>query len=144
MHGLDQAFPFSKLQLWASLLVKGRKGIPLRAAFYAQVIRLSSQDMSNAYALNTNLKLYLSSEGSLLYLQVIRLSSQDVPTAYASDINLELHLDSEGCLMYLQVIRLSSQDVPTAYAFELEAATIVQPEQVIEAVHKVVGTPVPA
>jgi pyruvate dehydrogenase E1 component beta subunit len=27
--------------------------------------------------------------------------------------------------------------VPTAYAFELEAATIVQPEQVIEAVHKV-------
>ena len=46
--------------------------------------------------------------------------------------------------LYLQVIRLSSQDVPTAYAFELEAATIVQPEQVIEAVHKVVGTPVPA
>ena len=44
----------------------------------------------------------------------------------------------------LQVIRLSSQDVPTAYAFELEAATIVQPEQVIEAVHKMVGTPVPA
>ena len=44
----------------------------------------------------------------------------------------------------LQVIRLSSQDVPTAYAFELEAATIVQPEQVIEAVHKVVGMPVPA
>ena len=29
-----------------------------------------------------------------------------------------------------QVVRLSSQDVPTAYAYELEAATIVQPEQV--------------
>lgn len=44
-----------------------------------------------------------------------------------------------------QVIRLSSQDVPTAYAFELEAATIVQPEQVIEAVHKVAaGAPVAA
>ena len=33
-----------------------------------------------------------------------------------------------------QVIRLSSQDVPTAYAYELEAATIVQPEQVVSAV----------
>ncbi|KAI8475891.1 MAG: thiamine diphosphate-binding protein [Monoraphidium minutum] len=33
-----------------------------------------------------------------------------------------------------QVIRLSSQDVPTAYAYELEAATIVQPEQVVNAV----------
>ncbi len=43
-----------------------------------------------------------------------------------------------------QVVRLSSQDVPTAYAYELEAATIVQPEQVIEAVHKVAGTPVAA
>jgi Transketolase, C-terminal domain len=32
-----------------------------------------------------------------------------------------------------QVVRLSSQDVPTAYAYELEAATIVQPEQVIRA-----------
>lgn len=29
------------------------------------------------------------------------------------------------------MVRLSSQDVPTAYAYELEAATIVQPEQVI-------------
>ena len=37
-----------------------------------------------------------------------------------------------------QVVRLSSQDVPTAYAYELEAATIVQPEQVVEAVKKVV------
>ena len=43
----------------------------------------------------------------------------------------------------LQVIRLSSQDVPTAYAYELEAATIVQPEQVIAAVHRMVGTAVP-
>ncbi|KAK9805559.1 hypothetical protein WJX72_005072 [[Myrmecia] bisecta] len=44
-----------------------------------------------------------------------------------------------------QVVRLSSQDVPTAYAYELEAATIVQPEQVIEAVQRVVaGTAVPA
>jgi len=35
-----------------------------------------------------------------------------------------------------QVLRLSSQDVPTAYAYELEAATIVQPQQVVEAVEK--------
>jgi len=35
------------------------------------------------------------------------------------------------------VIRLSSQDVPTAFALELEAATIVQPEQVVSAVEKV-------
>jgi pyruvate dehydrogenase E1 component beta subunit len=33
-----------------------------------------------------------------------------------------------------QVMRLSSQDVPTAYAYELEAATIVQPEQVVDTV----------
>ena len=39
----------------------------------------------------------------------------------------------------LQVVRLSSQDVPTAYAYELEAATIVQPEEVVEAVQKVVS-----
>jgi len=38
-----------------------------------------------------------------------------------------------------QVVRLSSQDVPTSYAFELEAATIVQPEAVVEAVKNVVG-----
>jgi len=45
----------------------------------------------------------------------------------------------------LQVIRLSSQDVPTAYAYELEAATIVQPEQVVAAVQRVVsGAAVPA
>mmetsp|Transcript_7391 Transcript_7391/g.14226 ORF Transcript_7391/g.14226 Transcript_7391/m.14226 type:complete len:426 (+) Transcript_7391:65-1342(+) len=37
------------------------------------------------------------------------------------------------------VVRLSSQDVPTAFALELEAATIVQPEQVVAAVEKVVG-----
>lgn len=36
-------------------------------------------------------------------------------------------------------MRLSSQDVPTAYAFELEAATIVQPAQVVDAVEKMVG-----
>ena len=42
-------------------------------------------------------------------------------------------------ICFLQVVRLSSQDVPTAYAYELEAATIVQPEQVIEAVQKVVS-----
>ena len=47
------------------------------------------------------------------------------------------------CVAWVQVIRLSSQDVPTAYAYELEAATIVQPEQVIAAVHRVVGTAVP-
>jgi pyruvate dehydrogenase E1 component beta subunit len=38
-----------------------------------------------------------------------------------------------------QVVRLSSQDVPTAYAHELEAATIVQPEQVVAAVQRVCG-----
>lgn len=38
-----------------------------------------------------------------------------------------------------QVVRLSSQDVPTAYAYELEAATIVQSSQVIEAVERVCG-----
>ena len=43
----------------------------------------------------------------------------------------------------LQIVRLSSQDVPTAYAFELEAATIVQPEEVVKAVQRVVsGAPV--
>ena len=43
----------------------------------------------------------------------------------------------------LQIVRLSSQDVPTAYAFELEAATIVQPEEVAAAVQRVVaGAPV--
>ncbi len=44
------------------------------------------------------------------------------------------------------VVRLSSQDVPTAYAYELEAATIVQPEDVAAAVQRVVGgkTPVAA
>ena len=41
---------------------------------------------------------------------------------------------------HLQVVRLSSQDVPTAYAYELEAATIVQPEQVENAVRRVVGS----
>ena len=47
--------------------------------------------------------------------------------------------------LWSQVIRLSSQDVPTAYAYELEAATIVQPEQVVAAVQRVVsGTAVPA
>ena len=35
-------------------------------------------------------------------------------------------------------MRLSSQDVPTAYAYELEAATIVQPEQVVQAVKEMV------
>ncbi len=43
-----------------------------------------------------------------------------------------------------QVVRLSSQDVPTAYAYELEAATIVQPEQVVAAVQRIVGTAVAA
>ena len=43
------------------------------------------------------------------------------------------------CIM-MQVIRLSSQDVPTAYAYELEAATIVQPEQVVDAVKRIAGS----
>jgi pyruvate dehydrogenase E1 component beta subunit len=38
-----------------------------------------------------------------------------------------------------EVVRLSSQDVPTSYAFELESATIVQPEKVMDAVRRVVG-----
>ena len=37
------------------------------------------------------------------------------------------------------VVRLSSQDVPTAYAYELEAATIVQPADVIKAVQNMCG-----
>lgn len=41
-------------------------------------------------------------------------------------------------------MRLSSQDVPTAYAYELEAATIVQPEQVVAAVEKMCGAKVAA
>lgn len=53
---------------------------------------------------------------------------------------------SETYLDYLdsQIVRLSSQDVPTSYAFELEAATIIQPSQVQEAVEKLCGTPVAA
>ncbi|KAI3428642.1 hypothetical protein D9Q98_007465 [Chlorella vulgaris] len=43
-----------------------------------------------------------------------------------------------------EVLRLSSQDVPTSYAYELEAATIVQPEKVVAAVHKVCGVRVAA
>ena len=42
------------------------------------------------------------------------------------------------CGAIMQVVRLSSQDVPTAYAYELEAATIVQPEQVVDAAKKIV------
>ena len=34
--------------------------------------------------------------------------------------------------------------MPTSYAFELEAATIIQPSQVIEAVEKLCGTAVTA
>lgn len=52
--------------------------------------------------------------------------------------------DSRSPLPVLQVVRLSSQDVPTAYAYELEAATIVQPEQVVAAVQRVVGQKVAA
>ena len=38
-----------------------------------------------------------------------------------------------------EVIRLSSQDVPTSYAYELEAATIVQSSQVVDAVERACG-----
>jgi pyruvate dehydrogenase E1 component beta subunit len=43
---------------------------------------------------------------------------------------------NESLFDYLDapVKRLSSQDVPTAYAHELEAATIVQPDDVVQAV----------
>ena len=44
----------------------------------------------------------------------------------------------------VQVVRLSSQDVPTAYAYELEAATIVQPEQVVDAARQIVPSRQPA
>ena len=37
------------------------------------------------------------------------------------------------------IVRLSSQDVPTSYAFDLEAATIVQPEKVVQAVQNICG-----
>ena len=58
----------------------------------------------------------------------------------ARGVNLE-----PCCYRVMQVVRLSSQDVPTAYAYELEAATIVQPEQVVAAVQRVVsGAAVPA
>lgn len=48
---------------------------------------------------------------------------------------------NESLFDYLDapVKRLSSQDVPTAYAHELEAATIVQPEDVVDAVRSLCG-----
>lgn len=48
---------------------------------------------------------------------------------------------NESLFDYLDapVKRLSSQDVPTAYAHELEAATIVQPEDVVDAVRNLCG-----
>lgn len=48
---------------------------------------------------------------------------------------------NESLFDYLDapVKRLSSQDVPTAYAHELEAATIVQPEDVVNAVRSLCG-----
>lgn len=38
------------------------------------------------------------------------------------------------------VVRLSSQDIPTPYNGALEALTIVQPQQIVEAVHKIVDS----
>ncbi|VEP12478.1 Pyruvate dehydrogenase (Acetyl-transferring) [Hyella patelloides LEGE 07179] len=38
------------------------------------------------------------------------------------------------------VVRLSSQDIPTPYNGKLEALTIVQPQQIVEAIHKVVDS----
>ena len=43
-----------------------------------------------------------------------------------------------------QVVRLSSQDVPTSYAYELEAATIVQAEDVVQAAERLIGATVAA
>jgi pyruvate dehydrogenase E1 component beta subunit len=40
------------------------------------------------------------------------------------------------------VVRLSSQDIPTPYNGALEALTIVQPQQIVEAVHKIVDAQV--
>ena len=45
-------------------------------------------------------------------------------------------------LLDAPIKRLSSQDVPTAYAHELEAATIVQPANVANAVRELCGTSV--
>ena len=44
----------------------------------------------------------------------------------------EKYMDELDC----EVVRLSSQDVPTSYAYELEAKTIVQSDQVVDAVSK--------
>jgi pyruvate/2-oxoglutarate/acetoin dehydrogenase E1 component len=52
----------------------------------------------------------------------------------ALPITLTVSVYVVGLCCAVQVMRLSSQDVPTAYAYELEAATIVQPEQVVAAV----------
>lgn len=41
-----------------------------------------------------------------------------------------------------QVMRLSSQDVPTSYAYELEAATIVQSEDVVQTIESIVNSTV--
>jgi hypothetical protein len=47
-------------------------------------------------------------------------------------------------LTSLMLLFACLQDVPTAYAYELEAATIVQSSQVVEAVQKVCGARTPA
>lgn len=56
---------------------------------------------------------------------------------------VESYCNRVQLVLYMQVLRLSSQDVPTAYAYELEAATIVQPIQVVEAVEKMCKAKVP-
>ena len=38
------------------------------------------------------------------------------------------------------VVRLSSQDIPTPYNGKLESLTIVQPQQIVEAVQKIVDS----
>lgn len=55
--------------------------------------------------------------------------------ASLSAIVNERYMDDLDC----EVVRLSSQDVPTSYAYELEAATIVQADQVVDAVQKIMG-----
>lgn len=64
----------------------------------------------------------------------------DCPVDQASDKGLL------GCPLTRSSTPPWSQDVPTAYAYELEAATIVQSSQVVEAVQRVCGarTPVAA
>ena len=64
-------------------------------------------------------------------------STKRRPNQHVAEVTL-MHPFCTDAIPIMQIVRLSSQDVPTAYAYELEAATIVQPEQVVDAVKSVV------